>query len=256
MPPKFAITATANEQYPAAEKLAHELNCPLVSHPESGAAADYDYLLVYTPAYLGLHKTSEKYLSPFYIDFLSGKLLYRSAQAGLKKELLARALGMHPRENPRIIDATAGLGRDSFILASLGFHITLLERSSILYALLSDAIARAQQHPQTAAIVQRMQLIQANSIEWLPEHPHADIIYLDPMFPSRKKSASVKKEMVVLQNLLGRDMDCNQLFNLALACAARRVVVKRPRLAETISSSIKPNFSLLGKSSRFDCYLP
>jgi len=192
--------------------------------------------------------------APFHIDFLSDKLLYRISQASLRKELLARAIGLHPRENPTIVDATAGLGRDSFILAALGYKVTLLERSSTLYNLLADALTRAKAHPQTANIVDRMHLIHADALEWLPKQTSINVIYLDPMFPERKKSASVKKEMVILQDIIGKDTDSMHLFDLAITCATHRVVVKRPRLAANISQ-IKPNFSLTGKSSRFDIYL-
>jgi 16S rRNA (guanine1516-N2)-methyltransferase len=191
---------------------------------------------------------------PLRIDFLSDKLLYRITQASLRKELLARAIGVHPRENPTIVDATAGLGRDSFILAALGYNVTLLERSPTLHNLLSDALLRAKTHPDIAPIIDRMHLIQADAIEWLPTQPPFNVIYLDPMFPERKKSASVKKEMIFLQNLIGKDTDSLPLFELAITCATHRVVVKRPRLAANISQN-KPNFSLIGKSSRFDIYL-
>lgn len=196
-----------------------------------------------------------KKIVPFYIDFTSGKMRYRLQHAGLKSELLARALGCKPRDNPIIIDATAGLGRDSFILASLGFNVTMLERSPILYAMLLDALNRAAQDPMTAPIVKRLTLIQADAIEWLksPEFK-PDVIYLDPMFPERQKSASSKKEMAFLQELLGTDNNSHDLFAAALACGAKRIVVKRPRLAAEIAGRA-PNFSLKGKSSRFDVYL-
>jgi 16S rRNA (guanine1516-N2)-methyltransferase len=244
----IAVSFTQPEKMQAAEKLAAQLKLPLLTLKESRDAG-YDYLLVYTENYLGLHQKGAKFAAPFHIDFLSPKLLYREQHASLKKELLARAIGVHPRENPVIIDTTAGLGRDSFILASLGFQMTLLERSPILHALLSDAMTRASKHPG----VKRMQLELADSIDWLAHH-RADIVYLDPMFPERQKSASVKKEMVILQDLLGNDEDAETLLNAALTCASRRVVVKRPRLAETISSK-QPHFNLTGKSSRFDIYL-
>jgi len=192
--------------------------------------------------------------NPVTIDFLASKLLYRCKQASLKKELLARAIGIHPKEKPTIVDATAGLGRDSFILAYLGYHITLVERSPILHAALLNAMQLAAKNPEIAPIIQRMQLIHANAITWLPTQKAPDIIYLDPMFPERKKSASVKKEIASLQKLLGTDTDSDQLLNVALTCARRRVVVKRPRLAESLSNQ-EPSFTLTGKSSRFDVYL-
>lgn len=251
-----AVAATQPEQQAQAEQLAARLQLDYLSHL-TDAPILHDYLLLLTPDYLGLQKTGEKQ-SPFYIDFLSGKLYYRSQQAGLRKELLARAMGLRPKEAPRIVDATAGLGRDSFILAVLGFEVTLIERSGILHALLDDAIKRARQASHMVSVMDRLHLIQADAIHWLQATsttlPKPDIIYLDPMFPLRQKSASVKKEMVILQDLLGKDEDADSLFELALTCAARRVVVKRPRLANAIDQRL-PNFSLTGKSSRFDIYL-
>lgn len=249
----IAVTSSTSTKIPAARLLAGQLSLPFLEDPASPEALAYQYLLLFTPSYLGLHQAGKKLSSPFYLDFLSPKLLYRIKQASLKKELLARAMGIHPRENPQLIDATAGLGRDSFILASLGYKLTLLERSPILHALLKDALSRASLHPVASSIVQGMELINTDSISWLSQHS-ADIIYLDPMFPQRQKSASVKKEMVILQDLLGKDADSSELFKAALTCATRRVVVKRPRLSEKISEQA-PNFSLLGKSSRFDVYL-
>lgn len=249
----IAVCYTDNTVINQAQDLAKQLHLPVIANLQSEEAMTYDYLLVFTRDYLGLQKPSEKNQTPFHIDFLSGKMLYRSKQAGLRKELLARAIGMHPRENPFIVDATAGLGRDSFILASLGFEITMLERSTIIHALLVNAIERAKRDARMAPIMERMHLIHANALAWL-EGKQCDVITLDPMFPERKKSSLVKKEMVILQELLGNDDDSEPLFKLSLTCATHRIVVKRPRLAENIAGYI-PNFSLMGKSSRFDIYL-
>lgn len=246
----IAVCSLTAEKNSDAEKLAAQLHLPYLTDIEN----KYDYLLIYTSQYLGLHKKGEDIEKPFHIDFLSSKILYRIQQASLRKELLARAMGMHPSEHPVIVDTTAGLGRDSFILASLGYHVTLIERSPILHALLTDAMERAKKNIKISPIIERMNLIHANSIEWLSTQNKVDIIYLDPMFPERKKSASVKKEMVVLQYLLGKDTDSEQLFQLALSCATHRIVVKRPRLAESLAHHT-PNFSLTGKNSRFDIYL-
>lgn len=195
--------------------------------------------------------------TPFYIDFLSGKLRYRGNEASLKREMLARALGKKPKDGARIVDATAGLGRDSFILAKLGFNVILLERSAILHALLQDAMHHAANDPETQPIIARMQLIHADAKDWLQQLPaddRPDIIYIDPMFPARQKSASVKKEMVILQQLLGAESDNDALLNVALACSKQRVVVKRPRLAPALTNQPRA-FSLTGKSCRFDIYL-
>ncbi len=215
------------------------------------------FTLVHVGDRLTLQRPDDVKFTPFYIDFLAGKLRYRAEQAGLKREMLARALGKKPKEEPRIVDATAGLGRDSFILACLGFNVILLERSAILHALLQDAMHHAKVDPEMAPVIARMQLIHADATSWLAQLPEADrpdIIYLDPMFPERQKSASVKKEMVILQQLLGAETDSEALLNMALACSKHRVVVKRPRLAPALTNQPRA-FSLTGKSSRFDIYL-
>tara|TARA_R110000868_G_scaffold17438_2_gene76580 strand:+ start:2389 stop:3054 length:666 start_codon:yes stop_codon:yes gene_type:complete len=219
--------------------------------------AQQQFALVKTDDFLGLENLQDKKASPFYIDFLAGKLRYRSNHAGLKNEMLARALGKKPKDSPRIVDATAGLGRDSFILSTLGFQITLLEKSDIIHALLEDALQRAACDAEMAPIIARMHLIHTDAVQWLSnldQTQHPDITYLDPMFPGREKSASVKKEMVVLQNVLANQPDDASLLDTALACSKLRVVVKRPRLAPSLSARA-PHYSLTGKSSRFDIYL-
>lgn len=257
MPPRIAVTSTHTEKMADAKALAIQLQLPFMDKEYKNGPHAYDYLLVLTPDYLGLVSRADK--KPFYIDFLSEKLNYRVNQAGLRKEALARAISLSPHHHPTIIDATAGLGRDSYILATLGYNVIMLERSAILHALLADALKRASHHIHTAPVIARLQLIHADALFWLSEHghPHLNptVVYLDPMFPARKKSASVKKEMVILQDLLGTDKDEDRLFELSIACATHRVVVKRPRLANNIVTQPKPSYSIVGQSSRFDIYL-
>jgi len=230
----------------AAKRLALQLALPF--------QAEADYLLLLTPDYLSLQKTHEKSL-PLYIDFSSKRMNYRRENISMRKETLIRALGLKSRTQPRIIDATAGLGRDSFLLASLGFKVQMIERSPIIHALVSDGIKRAWQNPTTASIVARMELIQSNAIIWLQQAAEKpEIIYLDPMFPTRKKSALSKLDMRIFHDIVGDDPDADALLKTALACAAERVVVKRPRLAVELAG-IKPDYSLSGSSSRFDIYI-
>lgn len=191
------------------------------------------------------------------IDFLTSKMRHRCQQASLRKELLAKAMGISPQKHPRIIDATAGWGRDAFILAYLGFEIIALERSNAVYTLLADALKRVKENGPEALrrAAERVQLLHADACAYLPAcNPPPDIVYLDPMFPIRQKSAAVKKEMVILQELVGQDADTDRLFAEALACARQRVVVKRPRLANPLMDC-PPHFTLNGRSSRFDVYL-
>ncbi len=179
---------------------------------------------------------------------------YRWQRVSLRQEMLARALGLKRGEPLKIVDATAGLGQDAFVVAALGFELHLLERSPAVFALLQDAILRAAQDPAAAAVADRMRLIHTDAVVWLQQNAAPDVIYLDPMFPSRNKSALSKKAMRTFHELVGHDEDAGILLNTALACAVRRVVVKRPRLAAALADQ-PPNYSLFGKSSRFDIYL-
>lgn len=236
-----------------AEHLAHELG--LLYLPARDQAHADSYCLIQTADYLGASGSASEDAQPFYIDFLSGKLRYRHDHASLKRELLAKALGKKPKDRPSIVDATAGLGRDSFILATLGFEVTLLEQSPLVFALLRDGLQRAAHHTALADTIARMHLINANAYTWLPAQAiKPDIVYLDPMFPEREKSALVKKEMVILQHLLGKCSDNDDLLTMALSCSKQRVVVKRSRLAKTLANKT-PSYSLTGNSSRFDIYL-
>ena len=248
--PNIAITYTSLQKRDEAEQLALELNLPLIALQP--ATNQYRYLLVLTPEYIGLQHTKDKKFAPYFVDFLSTRLQYRRKQANLRNELLAKAMGCKPKDKPYIVDATAGWGRDSYLLASLGYSVTLLEKSPILAVLIKDALSRLTL--SNPVLAQQMTFVQTDALDWLP-HTKPDIVYLDPMFPQRKKSASVKKEMVILQELLLNDGNLQDLLAVALACAKQRVVVKRPRLAQTIGGQRLPHFSLTGKSCRFDIYL-
>jgi 16S rRNA (guanine1516-N2)-methyltransferase len=169
--------------------------------------------------------------------------------------MIARAVGLQPGVRPSVLDATAGLGRDAFVLAQLGCALTLIERQPLIAALLEDGLQRALGDPQVAAIVERMRLVSGDAIAlmqaWTGDSPQ--VIYLDPMFPQREKSALVKKEMRLFRALAGDDDDAPELLAAALALAANRVVVKRPRKAPAVAGAT-PGYTLEGKSSRFDIY--
>lgn len=243
--PSIAVFTEFPDLIAAAQQLAQTLQLPYSNQA--------DYLLLLTPERLSLQKAHDKSL-PLSVDFLSGKMNYRREHLSLRKEALARALGLKKQTQPTIVDATAGLARDSFIIAALGFKVQMLERSPIIYALVNDGIQRALQHPDTAPIVQRMQLIQANAVTHFATMPRPDIIYLDPMFSERKKSALTKIDMRIFHDIVGDDFDADLLLKTALSCAKQRVVVKRSRLAPELAHE-KPSFSLAGTSSRFDIYL-
>ncbi|OGQ95397.1 MAG: hypothetical protein A2521_06630, partial [Deltaproteobacteria bacterium RIFOXYD12_FULL_57_12] len=153
-------------------------------------------------------------------------------------------------------DATAGLGRDAFVLASLGCSVHMIERSPVIAALLADGLERAATEPEIAALIQqRLRLTVADSKEiFQTEHP--EVIYLDPMYPHRSKSALVKKEMRCIRALVGDDPDAPALVLAALNSASARVVVKRPRLAPPVVDLPRAAMAILSKNSRYDIYLP
>ncbi|CAG8866141.1 Ribosomal RNA small subunit methyltransferase J [Pseudomonas fluorescens] len=192
---------------------------------------------------------------PVRVDFVEGQAAHRRLFGGGNGQMIAKAVGIAQGVRPQVLDCTAGLGKDAFVLASLGCQMTLIERQPLIAALLEDGLARARGDDEIGPIVARMRLLTGNAIEhmcqWQGEPPQ--VIYLDPMFPHREKSALVKKEMRVFRPLVGDDLDAPALLEAALALATHRVVVKRPRKAPIIEGA-KPSHSLEGKSSRYDIY--
>lgn len=175
--------------------------------------------------------------------------------------MIAKAVGVKAGVYPHVLDATAGLGKDAFVLATLGCRVQMLERSPIVHVLLQDGLQRAREQsgfddPELARIIARMDLLSADSQDYLShisDNERPDVIYLDPMFPDRQKSADVKKEMAAFHHVVGKDEDADSLLDKALAQALYRVVVKRPRKAPFIANKT-PSYQLEGKSSRYDIY--
>lgn len=190
------------------------------------------------------------------VDFASPAITYRRRYGGGRGQAIARAVGLKRGSKPRVLDTTAGLGRDSFILASLGCSVTMIERHPVMAALLSDGLERGREQQEIATVIDRMSLHVTDAANWIRNHEDAgfDVIYIDPMFPARSKSALVKGDMQLLHKLIGVDEDIELLLSAALRSAASRVVVKRPKRSGTVTG-LTPNFVLQGKSSRFDVYL-
>ncbi len=189
------------------------------------------------------------------INFLDEALNYRRKFGGGKNQSIAKACGIS-KGYKTLIDATAGLGEDGFILASLGFQVTLIERNPDIHQALNAALAEASanQPNEISDILPRLSLHQGEAKAIIPNLPQAEVILLDPMFPEREKSALVKKPMRTLKTIVGEDSDADALLPIALQYATKRVVVKRPKRAPFLNQQ-KPDFQLLGKSSRFDVYL-
>jgi 16S rRNA (guanine1516-N2)-methyltransferase len=209
------------------------------------------YHLYYTDSGYQLTDPSNR-RNPLTIDFNSAALQYRRAQGG-KRELLLKAVDVQPGR--RVVDCTAGLGVDSWLMAAAGCTVTLLERSPVLALMLDDALQRGRQDPEIAAVAERMTLVATDAAGWLATVPSAiDTVYIDQMFPHQKKSAAVKGGMQVLQRFLGDDGAVLGLLQAALATRCRRVVVKRP-LTGGESEGLVPDYQLTAKASRFDIYL-
>jgi 16S rRNA (guanine1516-N2)-methyltransferase len=239
-----------------ADALADSLGVPNLGVVRPRDIRDFPVLLFLDEQGLGLQMTGKGAPGPVRAEFVTGKMGYRREHGGGAGQLVAKAVGLQKtRAALHIVDATAGLGQDAFVLASLGCTVTLFERNPVIHALLADGLARAALNVDCAAIVERMRLLEGSSIEWLARSgtEAADVVYLDPMFPHRDKSALVKKEMQVFRTIVGDDEDSAQLLAAALERARYRVVVKRPRKASAIEGA-EPTTRIEGKSSRYDVY--
>lgn len=189
-------------------------------------------------------------------DFAGGRMRHRHHHGGGLGQAIARAVGLKHSPDLRIADLTAGLGEDAFVLAGLGASVVMVERHPVVAALLEDGLRRARLVAPNAdmlAAIERLSLVVADARSWLAETSPPDVIYLDPMFPERYKSALVRKEMQVLQRLVGADDDSDELLERALATARYRVVVKRARHAPPLAGR-EPTFAVTGKTTRFDVH--
>ena len=249
----IAVYPATADQHNRAHTLATKLEIPLAQEDIGG----FQFLLICSADNLSLKQTGKNGPGPIIVSFTDSTMEYRLRHGGGRSQALARAIGLKKGWQPTVVDATAGLGRDGFILAHLGCHVHMLERSPILAAMFEDGLQKAKQATQTAEAASRIQFIQAESKEFLlklKQQARPDVIYLDPMFPERTKSSLVKKEMRILRELAGDDQDAGELLKIALHCARNRVVVKRSRLAPTLDDTA-PSHAITGKTSRFDVYL-
>lgn len=217
---------------------------------------DSPLALVLTDERLELRKLDEPKLGAIAVNFVNSTMAHRRKFGGGRGEAIAKAVGIKGDYLPTVIDATAGLGRDAFVLAAVGCKVLLVERNPIVAALLEDGLNRAYQDPEIGKFMQeRMQLSEVSNISQLdPAQTVADVVYLDPMYPHKQKGALVKKEMRVFRHLVGADSDSDDFFAPAKALARKRVVVKRPDYAPFLAEQ-KPDFSQETKNHRFDVYL-
>ena len=246
---QLAVAAAGFQFLEAA--LAIEVGVPVIKKTNK----TYDFLLRFTSQGLGLEPADGR-SGAVWVNFAAGKARHRRVFGGGKGQQLAKAVGIQSGVRPSILDLTAGLGGDSFVLASLGCPVSMVERHPAVRALLADGLARGALDIDVGDIVASMGLKKGDALSvmatWQSEAPQ--VIYLDPMFPHTGKSAQVKKEMALFRHLVGSDEDADGLLAPALALATHRVVVKRPRIAPDLAQH-KPMYRLEGKSSRFDVYV-
>lgn len=244
-----------------AQALAERLQQPLTADVDVATLESPEFVVVLDKHGVSLQQTGRKAPGPIRAEFAEGSVDHRRKFGGGKGQMIAKAVGVKAGVYPKVLDATAGLGKDAFVLATLGCSVQMLERSPVVHALLADGLARAREHsvyedPELAQIIARMELLAVDSQDYLAQitdDNRPDVIYLDPMFPDRQKSADVKKEMAAFHHVVGKDEDADSLLEKALAKANYRVVVKRPRKAPFIANKT-PSYQLEGKSSRYDIY--
>ncbi|WP_404406074.1 class I SAM-dependent methyltransferase [Pelagibacterium halotolerans] len=189
------------------------------------------------------------------IDFVGGAVGYRLRQGEGRKQALPRAVGMARGANPFVVDATAGMGRDAFLLASLGATVTMIERSPVVHAALARALEAARGAGEDyAQVVGRMRLLHGDAKDLL-ETLAPEVVLVDPMHPPRVKSALVKKEMRILRDIVGTDPDAGALMDAALSSGARRVVLKWPLRASPLPGLRKPSHQIVGKTTRYDVFV-
>ena len=249
---KLVVLPTKSTLLQQASTIANKLKVPIANANSELALGTY--LLLITEQGLMLHQKLKTRSNPLFIDFSSSSIVHRITEVNCKKKpLLVKAMGVK-KQKRFLLDATAGFGTDSLILASLGHRVLMLERSPLIYLLLDDALTRLG-----IPCPYDLQLKLADSIEYLEKTSKEqltipDIIYLDPMFSHRTKSALNKKNMRILKELVGEDHDASKLLKLARNLA-KRVVVKRPRKAPPLDNQTPTLQYHESGSTRYDVYL-
>lgn len=189
------------------------------------------------------------------VDFVSGAVAHRLRFGGGRGQALAKAMGLRAGKTPMIVDATAGLGRDAFLLASLGAQVVLIERSEEMHSLLVQGMKRAvQEGGEFSEIIGRMTLMKGDAKDLLPELS-GEAILIDPMHPPRNNSALVKRELRQVREIVGTDDDAVDLVRVALETARNRVVLKWPAKADPINGIRACSHKIIGKSTRYDVFM-
>jgi len=243
-----------------AEALSASLSLPLMTLQDP-AGVEAELVLLVDVDRLRVTESRGRHPPSVDVDFVGGATGFRRHSRPSIKEPIARAVGRH-RGVVSVLDATAGLCRDTFLLACLGCRVMAVERSAVLAALVEDGIERARRRldPDLAAVMDRISFSCGDAREVLaslrgddvPEGDVPDVVYIDPMYPPKGKSALPQKQMRLCRKLVGDDPDAAELLVIARGVARRRVVVKRhphaPPLADT------PSLTVTGRKVRYDVY--
>lgn len=240
---KIVVCIGKGGQKDMAESFSRRTGSPIVNKPG-------DYLTV-------LFDSKGVSLSGFGLSYQGDfeNMLHRVTNGRLQHEMLAKAVKTD-QENLKAIDATAGMGEDSLLLAACGYQVTLYEQNPVIAILLKDALRRAKKNTVLKDIVSRMQLVEGDSIEHLNKRlDPVDVIYLDPMFPGRQKSGLINKKLQLIQKLEPPCSEETALFDAAMAAQPSKIIVKRPLKSPYLDERV-PSYSLKGKAIRYDCYSP
>ena len=238
---KIVVCIGKGGQKDMAESFSRRTGSPIVNKPG-------DYLTV-------LFDSRGVSLSGFGLSYQGDfeNMLHRVINGRLQHEMLAKAVKTD-QENLKAIDATAGMGEDSLLLAACGYQVTLYEQNPVIAILLKDALRRAKKNTVLKDIVSRMQLVEGDSIEHLNKRlDPVDVIYLDPMFPGRQKSGLINKKLQLIQKLEPPCSEETALFDAAMAAQPSKIIVKRPLKSPYLDERV-PSYSLKGKAIRYDCY--
>ncbi|MCM2681063.1 class I SAM-dependent methyltransferase [Echinimonas agarilytica] len=251
MPESINILCELTSQLAHAKAVAEQCDLEVFEFTKQAEAM----WLVMTERGLVLRDGRQPKLGDVTVDWVEGAVAHRRNFGGGRGQAIAKACGLKSGQTPSIIDATAGLGRDAMVLASLGCRVSLIERSPVVAALLFDGYRRALENEDIGDWVSaRVALYHGHALDVLKRLECHDVVYLDPMYPHRQKSAQVKKEMRVFQGVVGSDADADALLDVALSKATKRVVVKRPDYAEPLAGK-PPHHQIKTKKNRFDVYM-
>lgn len=260
--PDLSVVVYSQQRMQAATTIADAMAVPVTSYQTADKKRRLTELeLRFHPDRVELYDSSLN--ATVSIDFIAGAMAHRKKFGGGRGQAIARAMGLKSGRTPSVLDVTAGLAGDSYVLATLGCPVTMIERSPVNAALIRDALERASLNEDFQTILQQgFELIEQDANQYMCEQMQSsaqahDVVYIDPMYPHRKKSALVKKDMQMLHKLLAQDPDNQannqQLLENAMRYARKRVVVKRPTGAPALDNR-KVSTSVSSKNTRYDIY--